>query len=157
MDDERPAAGRREPRDEAVQVFVAVAVVDAKPRLDRDGHVDGRDHRRDAGSDALGLEHQRGTEAARTHAVARAADVQVDLVVARVGADLRRRRELGRIAAAELQGDGMLGRRELEETRRVAVEQRACRDHLGVEPRARREEPHEVPEMPVRAVHHRRY
>jgi hypothetical protein len=50
------------------------------------------------------LRHQAGAEAARLHAVARAADVQVDLVVTVSVARHRRLREDRRIGPAELQG-----------------------------------------------------
>ena len=45
-------------------------------------------------------------------------------------------REHGRIAAAELQRDRMLGRIEIEVMRNVAMDERRARDHLRVKPRA---------------------
>ena len=59
--------------------------------------------------DELGLRHQAGAEAALLHPVRRAADVEVDLVVAEVLADARAAcGELRRIGAAELQRHRML-------------------------------------------------
>src|SRR2546430_5242382 len=45
--------------------------------------------------------HQAGAEGAARHALARTAAVEVDLVVARLLAGARRRRQLARLAAAE--------------------------------------------------------
>ena len=98
--------------------LVGVVVVDAEPRLHGDGHGDGGAHRADALRHALGLEHQRGAETAGLDAVARAADVEVDLVVAGRSAEPRRGRELAGIAAAELQRDGVLGGIEAQQPRR---------------------------------------
>ena len=64
-------------------------------------------------------------------------------------------RELAGIAAAELQGERMLGGIEVEMVRHVAVRERRRGDHLGVEPRVPRDQAQEVPAVPVRPVHHR--
>jgi len=60
------------------------------------------------------LRHQAGAEAALLHPVGRAADIEVDLVIAQVGADARALRQRRRIAAAELQRDRMLERVEAD-------------------------------------------
>ena len=67
-----------------------------------------RPHGRHAVGHQLRLGHQAGAEAALLHAVRRAADIEVDLVVAEPLADRRRLRELRRIAAAQLQRHRML-------------------------------------------------
>ena len=72
-------------------------------------------HRRDQVGDKLGLCHQAGAEPPRLHAVRRAADIEIDLVIAELGADARGLGERARIAAANLQGNGMLIRVELEQ------------------------------------------
>ena len=111
---------------------------------------------RDALRHARRLEHQRRAETAGLDAVARTADVEIDLVVAGRSAEPRRGRELAGIAAAELQRDGMLARIEAQQPVGVAVQQRARRDHLGIQPRMRRQQAQQIPQMAVRAVHHRR-
>ena len=58
--------------------------------------------------------------------------------------------------AAELQRDRMLGGIEAEQPRAVAAQHRAGGDHLGVEPRAARQQAMEEPAMPVGPFHHRR-
>ena len=61
------------------------------------------------------LRHQTGAEAAVLHPVRRAADIEIDFVVAEILADLRARREIARIRAAELKRDGMLAGIETEQ------------------------------------------
>ena len=101
-------------------------------------------HRLDAVGDQLRLGHQAGAERAPLHALARAAAVQVDLVVAPLLAQLRAVRQVGRLAAAQLQRDRMLVVVEIEVARDVAVQQRAGRHHLGVEPGVARDQAVEV-------------
>ena len=79
------------------------------------GMVDRRLHRGDAFGDQLRRAHQAGAERARLHAVGRAADIEVDLVIAEAFADPRRLGELGRIGAAELQRHRMLAGVEAEQ------------------------------------------
>ena len=75
------------------------------------GTVDRRLHRGDAIADQLRLGHQAGAEPAVLHAVGRAADIEIDLVIAEVGADrARTAASASRIAAAELHRDRMLRR-----------------------------------------------
>src|SRR2546430_17494862 len=88
--------------------------------------------------------HQAGAEGAARHALARTAAVEVDLVVARLLAGARRRRQLARLAAAELQRDRMLLGIEGQQPRTIAVQDRRRRDHLGVEQHVRRETAQEI-------------
>ena len=117
-------------------------------------------HRRFHGGDAVGhqrrLDHQAGAEAAFLHPVGRAADIEIDLVVAEIFADARASAERRRIAAAELQRHRMLGRIEAEQPRAVAAQHRAGGQHFGVDQRAAREQAMEEPAMPVGPFHHRR-
>ena len=64
---------------------------------------------------SAGRPHQAGAERARLHAVGRAADIEVDLVIAEIFADAGRLGELLRIGAAELQRHRMLRRIEAEQ------------------------------------------
>ena len=81
--------------------------------------VTGISHRALHGLDAVGdqrrLRHQAGAEAAVLHPVRRTADIEIDFVVAEILADLRRRREIARIRAAELQRHRMLAGIETEQ------------------------------------------
>ena len=119
------------------------------------GIADRRLHGGDAVADQCRLHHQAGAEAALLHAVGRAADIEIDLVVAEVLADARRFGERRGIAAAELQRDRMLERVEAEQPRAVAAQHRAGGEHLGVDQRAAREQAMEEPAMPVGPFHHR--
>ena len=144
-------------RGERVERLLRVLVVDADAAFHRDRNRDRRLHRRDAIADQPRLRHQAGAEAALLHAVGRAADIEIDLVVAEIGADARARgASAARIGAAELQRDRMLGRIEAEQPRAVAVQHRAGGHHLGVEQRAARQQAMEEPAMPVGPFHHRR-
>ena len=109
---EARAAGGGDERDETLEVGLAVLIVDADAAFDRHRHADAGPHRRDQVGNQLRLGHEAGAEAALLHAIGRAADVEIDLVVAEVLADRGSLGELGWIRAAELQGDGMLLRGE---------------------------------------------
>ena len=79
----RPGRGRR--LGHPVQRLLGILLVDADPALHRHRHGHRRLHGRDAIADEAGLAHQAGAEAAVLHAVGRAADIEVDLVVAEIG------------------------------------------------------------------------
>ena len=101
-----------------------------------------------------GSRHQARAEPAALHAIARAAAIQIDLVVAELLTDARRARQLLRIAAAELQRHRMLGRMEFEQARSIAADDRGRGDHFRVEQCARAQQPQEIAAMPVRVIHH---
>jgi hypothetical protein len=103
-----------------------------------------------------GLRHQAGAEAALLHPVRRAADVEVDLVVAPVRTDGGGLREPGGLAAAQLQRHWVLVRAEPEQAHAIAVQHRLRRHHLGVQQRMVRQQAMEGPAVPVRPIHHRR-
>ena len=111
-----------------------------------------------AGGDALGhqrrLAHQAGAEASGLYPVARAADIQVDLVVAEGFRDARALRQGLRVAAAQLQRHRMLVRMEGQQPLARAVQDRPGRHHLGIEQRVPADLAQEVPAVPVRPVHH---
>ena len=156
MDDEHIAAGGSDGADEVADEGVGVIVIESDSVLDGHRHRYGVAHRLDAIGDDSRLRHQARAEAAGLHALGRAAAVEIDLVVTPALAELRARGELAWIAAAELQRERMLGRVEIEVVRNVAVLERAARDHLGVETRARRDQAQEVSAVPIGPVHHRR-
>src|SRR5690606_32270580 len=98
--------------------------------------------------------HQAGAEGALLYPLARAAAVQIDLVVAVVRADAGGGREFGRLAAAELQRHRMLGGVEAEYALPVAKQDRLGREHLGIEARTTAQQAMEVPAVPVGEVDH---
>ncbi len=155
MHDEGAHAGGGDDIDEALQVALAILLVDADAALDGHRNFDLPLHGGDAGRDKLRLGHQAGAEAALLHAVRRAADIEVDLVVAVRLADRRCLGERDRIGAAELQRHGMLDVVHAEQARAVAVQDGRRGHHLGVEPRVARQLAVEGPAVPVRPVHHR--
>ena len=156
MHDERVDARGNDAVRERIERRLGVLLVDPEPALHRDRHLHRRLHGRDAVADESRLGHQAGAEAAVLHAVGRAADIEVDLVVAEILADAGGGGERSRIRAAELQRDRMLLGRIADQALAVAVNDGARRHHLGVEQRAPRHEAVEEPAMPVRPVHHGR-
>jgi rhodanese-related sulfurtransferase len=78
-------------------------------------------HRLHAVGHELRLGHQAGAEGAALHALAGAAAVQVDLVVAPAFGQRAQCGQIGRLAAAELQRHRVLARVEVEVPRQVAM------------------------------------
>ena len=154
MDDEHVGARRNDSARHGIERLFRVLLVDADAALDGHRHVDCRLHGRDAIADELGLAHQAGAEGAALHAVGRAADIEIDLVVAEVRADGGGLRERVRLRAAELQRHRMLAPIEADQPRAVAEDDGVGGHHLGVEQRATRHEAMEEPAMPVRPIHH---
>ena len=106
---------------------------------------------------SAGSRHQAGAEAAGLHPVGRAADIEVDLVIAELASPMRAASaSAAGSRAAELQRDRMLGGVEAEQPLAIAMEHRAGGDHLGIEQRAPRQQAVEEPAVPVGPVHHRR-
>ena len=153
--DERVDAGLADRAGERVERLLRILIVDADAALDRDRQRHRRPHGGDAVADQCRLRHQAGAEAALLHPVRRAAEIEIDFVVAEVLRDARALRERARIAAAELERHRMLRRIEGEEPRAVAVDHRAGRHHLGVDERAPGEQAMEEPAVPVGPFHHR--
>ena len=118
MDDEHLAAALGDGADEVAHEGVALDAVDADPVLDGDRDRDRVAHRAHAVGDERRLGHQAGAERAALDALARAAAVEVDLGVAPALAEAGARREVGRVAAAELQRHRLLDRIEVEMARR---------------------------------------
>src|SRR5690606_16353777 len=80
-----------------------ILVVDADAAFHRGGDADRLADGGHAVRDQRRLAHQAGAEAARLHTVGRAADVQVDLVIAEGRADAGRLGQLLRLGPAQLQ------------------------------------------------------
>src|SRR5262249_54372310 len=90
------------------------------------------------------------------HPVGRAADVEVDLVVAEIGRDAGASRERARVRAAELERHRMLGGIEADGAGAGAGRHRAGPHPLRIDARAAREQAMKEPAMAVGPVHHRR-
>ena len=157
MHDQRRGARRLHHFREREQRGARLLLVDADAALDRDRNVDRRGHRHNAFGDQLGFAHEAGAETAALHPVGRAAAIEIDLVVAEFGADARRLREPFWLRPAELERHGMLARVEADQPLARAEYDRIRRHHLGIEPRAAREDAMERPAAPVGPVHHRRH
>ncbi len=156
VNDEGVAARCGDGLDETGEIGLAVLIVDADPAFYRYRHANCGTHGRDAFGDEPRLGHQAGAEPARLHAVGRAADIEIDFVIAETLADLRGRCKLSRIAAADLQRDRVLRGIETNQLLALAMNDRGRRHHLGIEPRMARELAVEIAAMPVCPLHHRR-
>ena len=115
MHDQRIGAGRDHAARQHIERHLRILIVDADPAFHGDGNFDRALHRGDALGDQRGLRHQAGAEAAVLHPIRRAADIEIDFVVAEILADLGRGREIARIGTAELQRHRMLARIEAEQ------------------------------------------
>jgi len=102
MDDEacHPRGGAA--IDQAVEALLGILIVHAQTALDRRGDADGGADGGHAFRDQLRRAHQAGAEVAALHAIGRAADIEVDLVVAKVLADARGGGQGRRLGAAQL-------------------------------------------------------
>ena len=130
--------------DKREQRLARLLLVDADAAFDGDRQLGNRlHHRRDAFGDQRRLAHQAGAETAVLHAVGGAAAIEVDLVIAEIGADARGLGEPRRIGAAELQGDRRLASVEAKQPLARPEHHRIRRHHLCVEPRAARQQPME--------------
>src|SRR3546814_7980526 len=156
MNDEAPAAGLRNGANEVPQGRPLLLIVDADPRLDRDGDADSCRHCGDAAGHESRLGHQAGAETARLHPVAGTDDVEVDLVVAERLDDTRAFRKLARSGPAELQGYGMLRRTDGEQAVAVAAQHGSGGEHLRIEPPMPTDQPPEIAAWAVGPFHTRR-
>ena len=94
------------------------------------------------------------TEGAALHALAGAAAIEVDLVVTALLAHHGATRQIGRLAATELQGHQVLLFVKPQVLGRVAVDQRTGGQHLGVKQGVAREQPVEIAAMAIGPAHH---
>ena len=151
-----PHASARHPVDEVGQHGFGVLVIHADPALDRHRHRAFGDHRGDAIGHQRRPLHQHRAKAARLHAVGRAADVQVDLVIAPVAGNAHGLRQFRRVGPAQLQRDRVFGIAVVEQPRTRAVDHGGGGDHLGIQHRTPRHLAMEEPAMAIRPVHHGR-
>ncbi len=143
--------------DQAEQALLRRLVVDADAALDRGGNRHGRGDRGHALGHQLRLTHQAGAETAALHPVGGATDIEVDLVIAKIGADARRLGQVLGLRSAELQGDRMLARIETQQALAVAMQHRARGHHLGIDQGPPAQRAVKRPAVPVGPVHKRRH
>ena len=133
MDDKNAAGAARRQRLDKSEDAAFVLLVNGETVLDRDRHRARRClHRRQTFGDQRCIIHQAGTDAVVLHAVAGAADVQVDFLIAVGQRDFTGTRQRFRFAAAELQGAGGICRM-MQVARYVAEDQGTARHHLAVQ------------------------
>ncbi len=155
--DQRIGAGGEDRLGKDAQRLFRLLIVDADAAFDRhrDGH--GGLHRADAIGDKRWLAHEAGAESAILHALGRATDIEIDLVIAEIGRDAGGLRKIGGSEPPSCTRDRMLGGVKAEQARAIAMQQGGGGDHLRIEPGAARERAMEDPAMPVGPFHHRRH
>src|SRR5439155_25204912 len=114
----------------------------------------GPPHGRDTFGDEIGLSHEAGAEATLLRAIGWTADIEIDLAIAEILAPSRSLGEKLGIAAADLQGDRLLGRIEADKAFAVTVTDRLRRHHLGVEQGMTGHPAVEETAVPVTPIHH---
>ncbi len=153
MDDEGIATGVAHLLDEGLQKFIGVLIVDADAGLHRHRNVDQVAHRLDAVGHQCGLSHQAGAEAAILYPIGGAANVDIHLVIATLLGQLGAACEIGRIAATQLQGDGMF-LLAVPQVIPLAVNDGAGGHHLGIEQGLASHQTMEITAMPIGPVQH---
>ena len=134
---------------------VALVLVDANAVLDRDGHLHHVHHGFDAVGHQLGLVHEAGAKGTALHPLAGATAVEVDFVIAPLLTQACAMRQISWLAAAQLQGHGVLFGVEAQVARHIAMHQRTRGHHLGVQQGVSAQQPVQVAAMAVGPVHHR--
>src|SRR4029079_10499717 len=133
-----------------------ILFINADAAFDGHRHRNGGFHCRHAIADQPRLGHQAGSEPTFLNTIRRASNVEIDFVVAEIGADAGRLRKCLRIASTKLKANRMLERVKGEKTPTIAMQHRARREHLRVDQRMPCEQTVKIPAVPVRPVHHRR-
>src|SRR5680860_345547 len=103
MDPKSVTPGTKNISCKRIQRLARLLAVDTQSALDGYGYGDCLLHGGNTTPHKLRLQHQAGAKCARLHPVQRAADIEVDLVIAIALADTRSLSQLGRITAAQLQ------------------------------------------------------
>ncbi len=138
-------------------MLIGIPVIDPDASLYRHGHRNRSEHCGYTIRDQFRVPHQACAEGPVLHPVARATQVEVDLVIAPVLANFRTLGQLRRVAATELQRHWMLGGVKIQQPFPIAMQDGASRHHFGVQQRVFGQQPQEISVMAIRPVHHGRY
>ena len=122
---------------------------------DGDRYIDRFTHTAQAVAHQLGFCHQAGAKTAGLYPVGRAADIQVDLIVAPVFSKPAAVGQFIRVAAAQLNGNGVLAAVKFQVAFAVTMKQCTGGDHFRVEQYLFADQAQEKAAMPVGPVQHR--
>ena len=157
MHNESAATSKMQGANKIPHKSVIVSAVNANAVL----HADRERYCIEHGLDAIGnqgwLGHQAGAKCATLHPLAWATAIEVDFVIAPLLAEPGALRQFGRLAAAELQRQGVLLGVVTQVPRHIAMQQRTGGHHLGIQPRPAAQQAMEKSAMSVGPVHHRCY
>ena len=156
MHDEDPTARIADSLYKIGEEFPAVELVDPDTALDGDGNGNCVLHGLEAVRHEVLILHEACPEIPVLHAVRRASAVQVHFLETRGFHELACLREVGRVAAPELQNCGVLEGLVPEKLFWLCVEHRVRDDHLAVEQNVLGNQPQKVALVTVGAVEHRR-
>src|SRR5262249_26124739 len=132
-----------------------ILLIDTDTAFDGHGNAYSGFHCSYAISNQSGFGHQAGSEPAFLNAIGGTANVEVDFVVAELGADAGRLCARMRVATAKLKADGVFEWVEAKKARAVATQHRARGEHLGVDQCMSCEQTVEIPAVAIRPLHHR--
>ena len=156
VDDEDATTRVVDGADEIAHESVTRVVIQPESMFNRDRDVHRVPHGFDTIRDQARVGHQTSSEGPLLHPLGRTPAIQVDLIVAPACAKPGTVREIRRIAATELQRHRVLLRIEIQVTRQIAMQQRAGRDHLGIDTRPGCDQPMQVAGVLVGHVDHGR-
>ena len=156
MNDEGVASCRSHSAHKVAHEVVALNFVNANAVLDGDRNAHHIHHGFHTIGHQLRLGHQAGTKSAALHALAGAAAVQVDFVVAPLLAQPGGLGQISWLTAAQLQRQRVFFDVKAKMARHIAVNQRASGHHLGVQQRVLGQQAVKVATVPICPVHHGR-
>ena len=140
--------------NKAIKSLGLVLVVDADAAFHRHRNFDGQTHRRNTVGHKLRFGHEAGAKSSLLNPVGGAANVEIDFAIAIILANLGSIRKQNGIAAAELEGHGLLKGIKAQQALAVAMANGLGRHHLGVEQRVPGQVAVKDTAMPVRPIHH---
>ena len=152
--DKHRATGLRHRADKVAHKAIVFVFINTDAVLDRDRHIDHIDHGFDTVGHQHGLVHQAGAKGPALYAFAGAAAVQINLVVAPLRAQTGGHRQVGRLAATQLQGQRMLLGVKAQMPVDITVHERAGGHHFGIQAGVAGEEAVQIAAMAVGPVHH---
>ena len=156
MNDECSAASPGNGGNKPLKLLVTVLVIDADTAFHGDRYIHFRCHRRHAFGHQLRLRHQAGAELSGQYAIAGAAHIDVDFVIAMIHANARALSHGCRIAAAQLQSHWALTFIHAQQAFTIAVNHRSGGEHFRIQPGMPADQAQKVSFMPISPVQHGR-
>ncbi len=133
MNPERIGPGFQHLIRKSIKRRFRILIVHADTAFDRDRDGNRLLHGGNTARHHIGRQHQARPESPGLDTIRRAADIEIDLVIAEIRTNLRGLPELGRIGAAKLQSDRIFRRIEAKQTVARTEYGRIGDNHFGIE------------------------